>query len=335
MVRFQCSRRSGFTLIELLVVIAIIAVLIGLLLPAVQKVREAAARAQCQNNLKQLALACHQYHDVYKALPPGGRFNPPGDTRYNQVGWHVYILPFMEQKDLFCQILPNRGVPYQNAVPDAIAAGIVPPKLPYLRCPSDPDDLDAPLTNYTGSQGPQCWRGKCGAANDPNQQYCNGTSDDPPRPLNSLTYPGYTASTNQGRTLDRSQVRGMFGTWGPRINFDSATDGTSNTLLLGEYLPGENQSRKGHWALAGPGRALTTIIPLNHHTNYSDPDGCTAAPERYVANANVADGFRSWHHGGVNFAFADGRVHFLSQTINHKTYQYLGCRNDGQPVSLP
>ena len=209
----------------------------------------------------------------------------------------------------------------------------MPPKLPFLRCPSDPYGLDEPLTNYTGSQGPQCWRGKCGAVNDPYQKYCNGTSDDPPQLLS--LYRGYTASPNQGKTLDASQVRGLFGTWGPRITFASATDGTSNTLLLGEYLPGENQSSKGHWALAGPGRAITTIIPLNYHTNYFGADGCTAAPERYFANANVADGFKSWHHGGVNFAFADGSVHFLSETIDHQTYQYLGCRNDGQVASLP
>lgn len=334
MVRFQCSRRSGFTLIESLVVIAIVAVLIGLLLPAVQKVREAANRTQCENNLKQLALACHAYHNDSNRLPPGGTFNPPGDSRYNQGGWHVAILPFMEQQNLFRQI-PNLGVPFRDAITDAIAAGIVPAKLPYLRCPSDPYAAEAPLTNYTGSQGPQCWRGKCGAANDPNQKYCNGTSDDPPQPLNPLTYPGYTASTNAGKTLDASQVRGMFGTWGARINFASASDGTSYTLLLGEYLPGENQSVNGNWALAGPGRAATTIIPLNRHTDYFDADGCSAAPERYFANANVADGFRSWHPGGVNFAFADGSVHFLSQTIDHQTLQYLGCRNDGQAASPP
>src|SRR5215813_5063406 len=259
------DRRGGFTLIELLLVIAIIAVLIGLLLPAVQKVRETANRTHCVNNLRQLALACQLYHGTYHYLPPGGTFNPPGDTRYNHGGWHVDILPFMEQESLFRQI-PNRGVPFRAAIPEAIATRRVPPKLPFLRCPSDPYGLDEPLTNYTGSQGPQCRRGKCGAVNDPYQKYCNGTSDDPPQLLS--LYRGYTASPNQGKTLDASQVRGLFGTWGPRITFASATDGTSNTLLLGEYLPGENQSSKGHWALAGPGRAITTIIPLNYHTNY-------------------------------------------------------------------
>src|SRR5262245_3649452 len=333
MFRFaKTRRRHGFTLIELLVVIAIIAVLIGLLLPAVQKVREAANRAKCVNNLKQLTLACHNYHDVHGYLPRGGSHNPPGDARYNQGGWHIYVLPFMEQENLFRQI-PNLGVPNRDSIREAIAAGIIPPKLPYLRCPSDPDVPELPLTNYTGSQGPQCWQGICGAANDPHQKYCNGTSDDAPRPLSPLTYRGYTASANLGRTLDGSQVRGMFGTWGPRLNLASATDGTSNTLLLGETLPGENQMRDNHWAPSGPRRALTTIIPINYHTNYLGADGCTAAPDRYYANTNVADGFKSRHSGGATFAMADGSIRFLSQTIDHQTFQYLGCRNDGQVAS--
>jgi prepilin-type N-terminal cleavage/methylation domain-containing protein/prepilin-type processing-associated H-X9-DG protein len=328
-------KRRGFTLIELLVVIAIIAVLIGLLLPAVQKVREAANRMKCANNLKQLALACHDYHDVYSCLPPGGVFNPPGNTSYNQGGWTFYVLPFMEQQIVFQQV-PNLGVPYKSAVIDAINAGLLPTKLPYLRCPSDGDLLDNPLTNYVGSQGPQCWHGaNCGAAHDLHQKYCNGTSDDPPLP--APYYPGYTASPNFGKTLDATQVRGMFGTYGPRINFASATDGTSNTLLLGENLPSQNQSRNpgSHWAGAGPGRALTTIIPINHFTDYLGADGCTVAPDRYYASANMADGFKSRHPGGANFAFVDGSIHFLSQGIDHQVYQYLGCRNDGQPVTLP
>src|SRR5262245_54292811 len=96
----KARTRQGFTLLELLVVIAIIGILIALLLPAVQRVREASNRAACVNNLKQLALACHCHHDVYGYLPPGGRFNPPGDLRYSHGGWTVYILPFMEQESL-------------------------------------------------------------------------------------------------------------------------------------------------------------------------------------------------------------------------------------------
>jgi prepilin-type N-terminal cleavage/methylation domain-containing protein/prepilin-type processing-associated H-X9-DG protein len=336
MLRFKRTPgRPGFTLIELLVVIAIIAILIGLLLAAVQKAREAASRLQCVNQLKQLALACQNYHGTYGCFPPGGIRSLPNESpSYDQGGWNVYVLPYMEQEPLF-RAIPNLGVPLQNAIPEAIVAGILPRTLPYLRCPSDSDAPDLPLTNYVGSQGPQCWRGKCGAVKDPHQKYCNGTSDNPPGPLNPPTYPGYSASLNQGRTLDASQVRGMFGTYGPRINFASVTDGTSNTIMLGETLPNLNQSRNRHWAVAGDGRALPTIIPINYPaTDYYEADGCTAAPLRYYANANVADGFRSRHAGGVNLALADGSVRFVSQSIDHQLYQYLGCRNDGQVFSL-
>jgi prepilin-type N-terminal cleavage/methylation domain-containing protein len=343
MTGFTRPGRRGFTLIELLVVIAIIAILIGLLLPAVQKVREAAARARCQNNLKQLALACHNYHDANNRLPPGGVFNP-GDLvplsqeKYNQGGWTVYVLPFMEQENLYLKI-PNLTVRFRNSIPEAIAAGLIPSKLPFLRCPSDPDLLDKPLSNYVGSQGPQCWHishaERCGAAHDINQKYCNGTSTHTPATLSPLTYPGYAASANHGVTTDANQVRGLFGTYGPKITFASASDGTSNTLLLGETLPSQSLSREGHWAGAGPGRVLSTIIPLNYYTDYIEPDGCTAAPLRFYANGNVASGFKSRHPGGVLFAFADGSIHFLRDSIDHRLYQHLGCRNDGRAASLP
>jgi prepilin-type N-terminal cleavage/methylation domain-containing protein/prepilin-type processing-associated H-X9-DG protein len=328
--------RRGFTLVELLVVIAIIAVLVGLLLPAVQKVREAANRLKCANNLKQLALACHNYHDANDRLPPGGVFNPagpvllPANEKYNQGGWTVYVLPYMEQEALYRQI-PNLHVPFKNTIPDAQAARLIPDTLPYLRCPSDPDLRDKPLTNYTANQGPQCWRGACGAANDPYQKYCNGDSADPPVTLSAPTCPGYTASANQGKTLDAAQVRGMFGTYGPVITFAMAADGLSNTLLLGETLPAQLLSREGHWAGAGPGRCLTTIIPINTYTDYFEPDGCTAEPLRYYANGNVSSGFKSRHAGGAYFAFGDGSVRFLKQTTDHQLYQHLGCRDDGQP----
>src|SRR5262249_24596322 len=124
--------RHGFTLIELLVSIAILGILIALLVPAVQKVREAANPANCQNNLHQLAVACHNYHDRHRCLPPGGKFLPPGDIRYSHGGWTVYILPDMEQGNLYQQI-PNLGVPNKDAIRDAIRAGIFPARLPYHR----------------------------------------------------------------------------------------------------------------------------------------------------------------------------------------------------------
>jgi prepilin-type N-terminal cleavage/methylation domain-containing protein/prepilin-type processing-associated H-X9-DG protein len=336
----KTRKRGGFTLIELLVVIAIIAVLIGLLLPAVQKVREAANRMKCTSQLRQLALACHNYHDNNGYLPrhwflprtDQGLANPA----YDKGSWLVYLLPYIEQDNLYRQI-PNLDVPKVNSIDQAVAAGVLPRKLALLRCPSDPYNPDAPVSNYVGSSGPQCWVGDCGY--DPFQKHCNGTAKKGeilPQPLAPPTHPGYGPSPNYGGTFDSSQVQGMFGRWGPSIRLADATDGTSNTLLLGECLVDQKPARDpNNWARAFPATLATTIIPINYRSDYLAPDGCTAAPERYYRNFNVSEGFKSGHSGGANFAFADGSVHFLSQTIDHRIYQYLGCRNDGQVASLP
>jgi prepilin-type N-terminal cleavage/methylation domain-containing protein len=329
-------RRSGFTLIELLVVIAIIAVLIGLLLPAVQKVREAASRIRCANNLKQLALACHLYHDVRSAFPPGGYFlphlDPDRNGRYNKGSWHVHILPYIEQQNLFRQI-PRLDEPGVDSIGLAVAAGVLPRNLSILRCPSDDYNSAAPVTNYLGSAGPQCWVGAPDCGHNPYQKYCNGTAEPTPRPLSPATYPGYTASPNAGKTMDASEVRGVMNWYGVKITLGTVTDGASNTILLGESLPDERPSRdRDNWATAKAG--APTIIKINHPTPYLGADGCTAAPDRYHLNHNVAAGFKSRHPGGSAFAFADASVRFLSQTIDHRTYQYLGCRSDGQAASL-
>jgi prepilin-type N-terminal cleavage/methylation domain-containing protein/prepilin-type processing-associated H-X9-DG protein len=328
------EKRHGFTLVELLVVIAIIAVLIGLLLPAVQKVREAANRMKCASQLKQLALACHNHHDVNGYLPRNQVQLHPTDmyqNLQNKGTWLVRLLPFLEEDNLHRQI-------GDLDMDQAVAAGILPRKLALLRCPSDLYDAAAPISNYAGNHGPQCWVGPCGS--NPNQKYCNGTANWPPEPnpqtLNPPYYQGYPASPNWGYTVNAAEVRGMFGRFGPKIRLsDAFGDGASNTLLLGETLPDQRKGRGNpNWAKHVVSTLATTIIPLNHMTTYFDPDGCTTAPDRFFENHNMADGFKSWHQGGAHFALADGSVRFLSRTIDHQTFQYLGCRNDGQAVSL-
>jgi prepilin-type processing-associated H-X9-DG protein/prepilin-type N-terminal cleavage/methylation domain-containing protein len=313
----------AFTLIELLVVIALIAVLIGLLLPAVQKVREAAARTQCTNNLKQYGLACHNYHDVYGLFPPGGLNIPHVFNGGDKGSWQMRVLPYLEQENIW------RLVPVDTlATPKVDSIGLFKknaggsvPRLPTSQCPSDGTDGQQ-QTNYAGSFGPDCIGAPSGCPR-PFEHYCNQTN-------NSFGW-NYPGGSDQD-TTDPGHVRGMFNRGGAPINIGSVTDGTSNTLLIGETLPNEtNDMRidKG-WAGFFGNSSCTTIIPLNYQVR---PNlSCSNDPTHWLGNWGVSQGFKSRHTGGVNFAFVDGSVHFLSQNISHETYQKLGCRNDGQVI---
>jgi prepilin-type N-terminal cleavage/methylation domain-containing protein/prepilin-type processing-associated H-X9-DG protein len=316
--------RKGFTLIELLVVIAIIATLIGLLLPAVQKVRETAARLQCQNNLKQFSLACQNYQITYQAFPPGGKFLPGTDWSNvdwsaNKGTWIVYALPFIEEENLYKQI-PNLGTPNFDSISAAVQAGVLPRGLPSkLRCPSDYFESNGPYSNYVGSLGPQCVDDNCGFT--PFAQYCNKPAW------------GWGPSDEDEPTL--MNIRGMFSRFSRPMKISECTDGTSTTLLLGESLPSTDAHMLKGWYTAYGSQLATTIIPINYPVNEKDSSWCGSAgatPAYSKYNNNVAWGFRSRHRGGSNFAFVDGSVHFIAESIDHKTFQFLGCRNDGQVV---
>jgi prepilin-type processing-associated H-X9-DG protein len=305
-------------------VIAIIGTLIALLLPAVQKVRESAARIQCQNNLKQFGLGCINYHDTHGAFPPGSLFLPGTnwsdiDWSANKGTWIVYTLPYIEEDNLYQQI-PNLATPHFDSIGAAVQAGVLPRAIPAkLRCPSDYFQIYGPYSNYMGSLGPQCVDDFCGAT--PFAQYCNepawgwGPSDeDEPNPAN---------------------VRGMFSRFSYAVRQAECTDGTSQTLLLGESLPSTDAHMQKGWFTNYGSQLATTIIPINYPINETDTSWCGSAfagPAHSMTNNNVAWGFRSRHTGGANFTFVDGSVHFLSQSIDHKTFQLLGCKNDGQIV---
>jgi prepilin-type N-terminal cleavage/methylation domain-containing protein/prepilin-type processing-associated H-X9-DG protein len=333
--------RRGFTLIELLVVIAIIGILVGLLVPAVQKVREAAARATCQNNLKQYGLALHQYHDANRKFPYGGywgtllvwakgtsvRNSEPyrSDYRGNFV---VLTLPYMEQTNVYNLLPSGVGVPNSTqAPPDAFRRAV----LPYNQCPSDnyvrggllADGLnDIPRGSYYASTGPQfVYPDGCGGTVTPFATYYSGPN---------LPYPPTDQYTN-GYVENIGNVRGIFAPSGVAAKMKDVSDGLSNTIAIGEALPQQALRRRnndnGPWHTWMYGLS-STIISINYRT---DQVGCTQ-PERDAKHDAVAFGFKSLHSGGANFVFADGSVHFLSQGIDMWTYQFLGGRNDGNVI---
>jgi prepilin-type N-terminal cleavage/methylation domain-containing protein/prepilin-type processing-associated H-X9-DG protein len=366
--------RCAFTLIELLVVIAIIAVLIGLLLPAVQKVRESAANAQCKNNLKQLALACQAYHGENGAFPRGGNYNPVGAIdsaspdfaapslnptyRASRGSWIFLILPYIEQNALYSRhsfylsipLMPSAGGAWFSQ-PDPerwarrngaslydVASGMAAltgdpnpfaaSRVPLLRCPSDPwseAGAEGRICNYMGVTGPHCAPSNCPGADF--TSICQNAAWG----LNGAYV---------DRSVDANKLKGMFNWGGARIRIEMVKDGTSNTLFIGETLPGENArvnemlDQQG-WVDAKSWVNLGyTSIPINTFTpdqNYGG-NACAGNPFRNAGNYGVSTGFKSRHTTGVNFALVDGSVRFINQYINMQTYVYLSWRNDGQVI---
>jgi prepilin-type processing-associated H-X9-DG protein len=343
----------------LLVVIAIIAILIGLLLPAIQRVRESSSRIACNNNLKQLALACVNYENSNHNIPPG---DAPSSSQHfvngdDGASWMFLVLPYMEQ-DILYQEARSTG-----SLANAQSKGIVPVKLSFTRCPSDSWMLTIGLyCNYVGSSGPQCNFTPTGNCDTPIfAKYCNGapenqsylsTSGVPPV---LQTYPGYAPSYTWGDTNLTGLVRGMFVRGGAIIRFADVTDGSSNTILVGETLPefcefqryttngwaGSNHVSQGqtiqpiNWPIDPIGYPGPPNYSANCAQSWNGQPTCPSGPTHCMWNWHVTWGFKSRHPGGVNFAFGDGSVHWVNETIDHQLYQYLGCRHDGQPVSIP
>ena len=298
----------GFTLIELLVVIAIIAILIGLLLPAVQKVREAAARMSCSNNLKQIGLAMHNYHDVNTHLPP---LMGPGGCCWGT--WTIPIMPYFEQDNLFRQYQNWGGTdatgPRYSAAPNT--TNVTSQRLKVFTCPSDTDRR--PFGNLTNN----------------NSAVSSGSGG---------------TSRNTGTINNVTVAGGMFDgvALARKIKLTDVTDGLTNTVMVGEVLQGEGSDLRGFiwWGDAAavsthaqPNSTLPDRIYTAFYCNNQPAKGLPCAvststnPTMFLA--------RSRHTGGVNVALGDASVRFISNNVGDVTWRAMGTAANGEVFNAP
>ena len=300
----QNQRRTGFTLIELLVVIAIIAVLVALLLPAVQQARESARRSQCQNQIKQLGLALHNYHDALQCLPMGSR-----TTSYGSWGFTLPLLPYLEQTSLFETVNfdTNLGCcawirAAQAAVPRMAEPQSAP--LPFLYCPSDPNTGRSLLS---GPTGPNPGSGDCGVLYPGNYLGSSGTI--------GLSTLNQCFATAVGTTNGNGVFYSLSST-----RFRDITDGTSNTFSVGER--GLPLDIGWGWIMCGGNECEQY---LNSKAGIISPVNIT------TSDLNIMS-FWSWHPGGTFFLFSDGSAHFMNQNLSFQTYQALSTRNGEEVI---
>jgi prepilin-type N-terminal cleavage/methylation domain-containing protein len=347
-------RKRGFTLIELLVVIAIIAILIALLLPAVQQAREAARRTQCKNNLKQIGLALHNYHDAHSVLPPGWVYDaarPATSFPTNMWGWNAFILPMLDQAPVYNQINFSNGFPggltaagTDQAEGAGSLHGMEMSLIAALRCPSD-RGLALVTFRGPGTLGSNSGVRVLGARSN---------------------YPGVNGGpfTDQTAPATLTAQGGTFG-GNSKVGIRNMTDGTSNVLVVGERkwweiagrrvgtstlwagvrnaVPGTTQFGNSYPLAIGNMVAKINQIPLiNAVQGVGEAAFCCGgmnAPgdiERSGSGQLVPDaswhGFTSDHTGGCHFLLGDGSVRFISENVDMTTYQRLSTIADGNTI---
>ena len=348
------SRRHGFTLIELLVVIAIIAVLIALLLPAVQAAREAARRSQCVNNLKQIGLALHNYHDVNGSFPMGSGQCTVGLNSFSSkqgMSAHAAMLPQLEQTPLYNSINFSWGVDENADPPRAIQATVLATQVRAFQCPSDPNGGGSykASNNYFASVGTTTNLVKnAGGAAPPAAmqnlqttgffayQQSYGLRDATDGTSNTIAFAestvGNTSLAKGQKNMGMVNVAGLTG-----AQFQNASMNPTATLAglatcdqawtSGSY--GVDQQRGKNWMHGSFAFTLCNIVPLPNKNNgswtYCSPTGSGSA-----AQFSEVDSF---HPGGINTLLGDGSVRFIKNSINIQTWWALGTKAGGEIIS--
>lgn len=329
-------KRQGFTLVELLVVIAIIGILVALLLPAVQAAREAARRMQCSNNLKQIGIGIHNYHDTYKTFPSGYFWRLPANTE--TWGWSAFMLPFIEQGALHSQLGVTTRTLYTGLASGAAFAPLMRTRITTFNCPSDTGYNAGGLIHNNRSFNP----GLGAIAGGHAQPVLVGVS-------NYMGNAGHR-TVNQNANGNGRNTGIFFADSGVRIA--DVIDGTSNTIAAGER--DTKDCRSGAWiGVVNPdGGGVRGVWMVTAHARTKINQDVKVIAWNATTNDNCGEGFSSLHPGGIQAVFCDGSVRFISETISHNwfatstngtlydpsnpangTFQKLMSRADGQSIS--